>query len=1006
MAEIAGYELGALLGEGAYGKVYAASSQGTPVAIKVITDPDLTISLQKEILAIAAMDHPNILRVFDFGTVRDGRIAPAGTPFLVTEQCSGGSLADRLPETYEEVRTLLEQLLDALSHAHAARIVHLDIKLANVLFATDRDLRPGLRLADFGLAGTAETASTAGTPLYMPPEQYQTGSQHIGPWSDLFALGVMAWRLVGGRPWETTSRAMLLQAKVRERFAPFRPVLDVPPGFEEWLKTLLAASWEARFLSAAAARQSLRGLEGGHDRHTAQRQAEEAPTEVASSSARASWDALPERPAAQLPRVPEQPEMLPFFPSEALTRAGRALLALREPSLIGRSTEQATLWRSFRDARLSMRGGSVRLTGSEGAGRARLARWLAQRAHHDAGAFTAVLDERPTPFGLIGRVLRVRPSLSELMERLKRLRVATPPVLQALEALELDPEQGQVGFRLALRVLGAVARRYPVVLALLDVDTDPDLAALGVEARTLGEALFVVETSQHGDGVEIGALTEAQLKRILQTWAPLHWRAVEELVGRSAGLPGRMVRAVKASRLLPHQGGGLMLDATPYQPPQLGPEQRRVATTLGLLGPLIRPEPLYTVLQGRAWTPLLHRLVRDGVLDPVEQGWVFRNEGIRETFARLEPVDAVQLNQISEALEAAGQHAQAVDRALDAGMEQRAADLFCTHCKHTRSVEAIRAFQQRLEEAVLRERVQGRLLVALVDAALRERHPETESILAEASGLAARLRWHRTAGLIAQRSWNYLRTPIEHAIEAYERAEPGLIRDWQLASCWMHVAIQEPSHAVAWERALTYAEACGRPFVLHGTRAMHALKQQGDAERAVREEELALADASTVQQQVSSIMYLQHYLLKCGSYDRVVQVGQQGIGLCELISNRQYLLFILLNTAMAHARSGSWDRAWETAARALALPRYPPSTGIARVICAVHQARQGDVRPGIELVPDLAELFASLFDVGDPDLFWLLERLADALEPEEESARIRAMITGAPHGGAPATGSG
>ena len=139
-------------------------------------------------------------------------------------------------------------------------------------------------------------------------------------------------------------------------------------------------------------------------------------------------------------------------------------------------------------------------------------------------------------------------------------------------------------------------------------------------------------------------------------------------------------------------------------------------------------------------------------------------------------------------------------------------------------------------------------------------------------------------------------------------------------------------------------------------------------------------------------MYVQHYLLQAGEWDRVVEVGLEGIAWCELASNRQYLLFILLNTAMARARMGRWSEAEDHASHALALPRYPPSTGIAQLICAVHHAREGNRAPARLLIPELEGLFAQLFDAADPDLFWLLAKLRNALVGDAEALRVQQLI--------------
>src|SRR5690606_15752040 len=103
-----------------------------------------------------------------------------------------------------DVRGVLLSILDALAHAHARGVVHRDIKPGNILLGGHDDLRPGVKLADFGLARGSEDfgeeRSVAGTPVYMAPEQFRGAWRSFGPWTDLYSLGIVAWELVCGKP--------------------------------------------------------------------------------------------------------------------------------------------------------------------------------------------------------------------------------------------------------------------------------------------------------------------------------------------------------------------------------------------------------------------------------------------------------------------------------------------------------------------------------------------------------------------------------------------------------------------------------------------------------------------------------------------------------------------------------------------------------------------------------------------------------------------------------------
>jgi WD40 repeat protein/serine/threonine protein kinase len=160
---------------------------------------------KREMKAVASLDHPHILPLFDFG---EESIHTNKFLFMVMPFRPEGSLADwlqrrgnpRLP--LQEVRHLLEQAADALQHAHDAHIIHQDVKPSNFLMRSqERAPLPDLLLADFGIArfstvtASASAANIRGTPMYMAPEQWQ--GQAV-PATDQYALGVMIYQLLTG----------------------------------------------------------------------------------------------------------------------------------------------------------------------------------------------------------------------------------------------------------------------------------------------------------------------------------------------------------------------------------------------------------------------------------------------------------------------------------------------------------------------------------------------------------------------------------------------------------------------------------------------------------------------------------------------------------------------------------------------------------------------------------------------------------------------------------------
>ncbi|MFO0844936.1 MAG: serine/threonine-protein kinase [Gemmataceae bacterium] len=148
--------------------------------------------------AVAAIQHPGIVQVYDFGT-------HDGLPFLAMELCPGGSLAQKLagaPLAPKAAADLVSRLARAAQAAHDKGIVHRDLKPANILLAADGSPR----ITDFGLAKRVasdghltRTGALLGTPSYMAPEQ-ATASKHTGPPADIYALGAILYECLTGRP--------------------------------------------------------------------------------------------------------------------------------------------------------------------------------------------------------------------------------------------------------------------------------------------------------------------------------------------------------------------------------------------------------------------------------------------------------------------------------------------------------------------------------------------------------------------------------------------------------------------------------------------------------------------------------------------------------------------------------------------------------------------------------------------------------------------------------------
>ncbi|MAO84070.1 MAG: hypothetical protein CMH50_09355 [Myxococcales bacterium] len=433
------FALGAPLGKGGMGRVFVGQHQDgdTEVAIKVLDVDGLgkgdTDGFYREVRAVAGLDHPHIVQIYDFGTLPEGWNHPElkdGAPWLAMEMCRGGSLAERGPRDWGELVIILEQLLSGLSSAHARGVLHRDLKPDNLLLSRPADESWDLRIVDFGLA--FETQSGAGdegirgTPRYMAPEQFQGRWRHFGPWTDLYALGCLAWRLVTGEsPFgQMTTIRSLAQAHLRLTPPPLAPGFQVPSALEAWLNKLLAKDPRARFRNAALAADELQaisldsmlppdplaiqrlGLEGYHitDDSLSRKT-----LSVLQPAVETQAPTLPDQPTQQVTvavtlqdeqvSVPDQalvdgvrwePQTIAvprtwrvgqwMSDRQSLSGAGLALIGLRQPPFVDRAIVRDRLWNVLREATQDNRPRFVVLEGEQGQGKSRLAQWLGERA--------------------------------------------------------------------------------------------------------------------------------------------------------------------------------------------------------------------------------------------------------------------------------------------------------------------------------------------------------------------------------------------------------------------------------------------------------------------------------------------------------------------------------------------------------------------------------------------------------------------------------------------------
>ena len=359
-----GYDPIKELGEGSMGSVWLAFSRRVQAhcAVKVLNlDEDrrntAERSFNREVRAMARLEHPSVVEVHDFGRT------PAGSPYMAMEFVPGASLNAyvRGAWTWPKLWTLVDGLLAGLGHAHAHELVHRDLKPGNILVLPHVAGPAAIKLVDFGIALAVADAGKVGrriegTPAYIAPEAASGEVAAVGPWTDLYSLGVILYEILSGDvPFHGKH---LLTHHQRSPLPPLRIRADVevPGGLVQVVEQLLEKVPVRRFRSVAEVRTALALHVGeppvpaplGHPLRSA-----------------IGWDDEPSTHA---------PSMAALTPLRGA--AGPALFHLRRPPLVGRRPAQRLL-RAAAEKVLAGDGPRVVLIeGDAGLGKSRLAGWL------------------------------------------------------------------------------------------------------------------------------------------------------------------------------------------------------------------------------------------------------------------------------------------------------------------------------------------------------------------------------------------------------------------------------------------------------------------------------------------------------------------------------------------------------------------------------------------------------------------------------------------------------
>ena len=629
------------------GEVWSAvhEATGQTVAIKTIRpefarDDDFRDQFRREVEAMAGLHHPNITMVLDHGVDENGQ------PFLVMEHASGGTLEQRPPPIgFQGFRETVLAMLAALAHAHARDLLHLDLKPANILVFTDQDTRPGLKLTDFGLSrlGWVPGGEPAGTPNYMSPEQIVGDWRDMGPWTDLYGLGALAWLLATRRP--VFDMEDPLPGHLRHEPPTFQCSFGAPPQLEDWLRQLLAKDPGDRFATAAEAAWALTRM-----------------PEVPGDSEDTAWIGHRSTTFAFLPPPQDsQPRARPLLTSlpvpktwsrteqpveQTLYGAGLGLMGIRPFPFVGRHDERTHIWSALREVRASGHARVIRINGAPGLGSSRLMTWMAHRAH-ELGAAQTLVCEGSVEDALRRRYRTHGESVADLTERLSEL---GSDARHLAELLVNGDFHGRVP--LLHRAVLRLARGAPLMLVLDDPDAVATELADRLEATAQEYPAPVLVLVRSDGGLQLKPLSPGEMNQLLST--PLHLdqglRAhIEDCAQGNPQYAIQLLQGWAESGILRANASGFHVHQRPSTLPP-GLEQvwegrlrslfkvlddgERIGLILGaLLGPRVR-ESEWRLASPSASRRGWDHLAAAGHIKRTPDGWLFLSEGLVQALAR------------------------------------------------------------------------------------------------------------------------------------------------------------------------------------------------------------------------------------------------------------------------------------------------------------------------------------------------------------------------------------
>jgi serine/threonine protein kinase len=405
------YEVLRELGRGGMGVVYLCRDMvtGERVALKRLRPPDDPKGpsrpeeswwFQQEARAVASLEHPAIVRARDFGTLADG------SPYLVMDVLPGRSVHEWMHTTkipWSVIWALVDQVLAGLGHAHARGVIHGDMKPSNVMLDLASASRgPRAAILDLGLAWLRQTRhdprldgapapepavhAGAGTVGWVAPEQIRKAAPHVGPATDLYALGCIMYRVLTGKEVFEGNAQDVLRAHKRTPVPQPKLPEGVPEGVGVFVQRMLAKRPWHRFDFAADARRAWAAFKP-----------------KGSLTLEETIEAAKASPGERAPSI---------HPTDGITAAkslAPGLLALRPAPMVGREEERRELFQVVDDicAGNGPPQRMIALIGEAGVGKSRLAEWLCEQVHEQGRMMPlrARYGRMPTPLdGLTGAI--------------------------------------------------------------------------------------------------------------------------------------------------------------------------------------------------------------------------------------------------------------------------------------------------------------------------------------------------------------------------------------------------------------------------------------------------------------------------------------------------------------------------------------------------------------------------------------------------------------------------